>query len=53
MLGEIAADEFEKGGHVWDKGRRLRDWGSSSGGSSVKMAEALGGSETGLKLRWQ
>ena len=50
MLGEIAADEFEKGRDVWDKRRRLRDWGLRSGGSSVKMADALGGSETGLKL---
>ena len=50
MLGEIAADEFEKGGDVWDKGRRLGNRGLRSGGSSVKMAEALGGSEKGPKL---
>ena len=50
MLGQIAADEFEKGGGIRNKGRRLRDWRLRSGGSSVKMAEALGGSEKGLKL---
>ncbi len=41
MLREIAADEFEKGGGVWNKGRGLRNWGLRSRGSSVEMAEAM------------
>lgn len=41
MLGEVAADEFEKGGGVWDKGGGLRDWRLRSGGSGVEMAKAL------------
>ena len=45
MLGEITADEVEKGGGVWNKGRGLRDWGLRSGRSSVERAEAMRKSE--------
>ena len=45
MLGEIAADEVDKCGSVWNKGRGLRDWGWRSGGSSVERAEAMRRSE--------
>ena len=41
MLGEVAPDEFQKGGGVWNKGGGLRNWGLRSGGSSVEMAEAM------------
>ncbi len=38
MLCEVAADEFEKGGGVWNKGRGLRNWGLKGGRPSVEMA---------------